>query len=116
MYPTGTGSNIGELLRLIQEQKNSSLAAVPPAAQPESPIRGIVQQPLQAPESPTSSRVVSVRPEGVTQQEPQSGQVIAAGESVPGGVIGPVVPPKASVAPVVSPQSIPASSGGAPAP
>lgn len=72
MYPSGISNNIGELLRLIQEEKSSSLAAVPPSSEPSSPIRGMVQQPIQTPEAPGSSRVVSIRPEGVTQQGPEA--------------------------------------------
>lgn len=99
MYPTASsgGSNIGTLLRLIQEDQNNSLLANNPASQPGSPIRGTVQGPLQSPNDPTSARVVSMRPEGVTQSGPQASPV---GE-VPGNVVS-AAQPIAAAAPVSS--------------
>ena len=96
MYPQ-SGSNIGTLLRLIQEDQNKSLPAINPANDPNSPIRGVIQGPLNAPESPGSSRVVSVRPEGAIQQ----------GEQANPQVVGPVAPvaPVAQVAGPVAPQA-----------
>lgn len=107
MYPTGQGSNIGTLLRLIQEDQNKSIPAINPANDPNSPMRGAIQGPINAPESPGSSRVVSVRPEGAIQQ----------GEQVQGQVIGPVAPvaPVAQVSGPVAPQASqqrPSSGGG----
>jgi hypothetical protein len=72
MYPTNQGSNIGTLLRMIREDQNQNIAATPPATQPGSAIREVVQQPLSSPNDPNSARVVSVRPEGVTQQGPDT--------------------------------------------
>lgn len=97
MYPQSSQSNIGTLLRLIQEDKNQSMAATPPSAEPGSPIRGVVQQPLQAPNDPNSARVVSLRPEGATQSGPQA-------EAMPNVVppVAPVIAPQAPVAPVPS--------------
>ncbi len=101
MYPTGT-NNIGTLLRMIQEDQNKNLAALNPSAEPSSPIRGLVQQPLTAPEAPGTSRVVSIRPEGTPSVQ---------GEATP-SVVAPVAPtpgiaptaPIAPVAPGVSPM------------
>lgn len=92
IYSGGAGSNIGTLLRLIQEEKSSNLAALPPAADPNSPIRGTIQQPIKTPESPGSDRVVSLRPEGVIQSGPAA---------------APVVAPVAPVAPVPTPVPTP---------
>lgn len=114
MYPTSSNSNIGTLLRLIQEDQNKSLPALNPASDPNSPIRGVVQGPLLSPEDPGSSRQVSIRPEGVTQSGSQ-GSVVApvnpVGQSVaaPRGVVAPV-------APVARPSavSVPSASQAAP--
>lgn len=98
MYPNGQGSNIGTLLRLIQEDKNQSVAATSPSSDPNSPIRSLNQQPIQAPNDPNSSRVVSLRPEGVTQSGPQA-------EAQP-NVVAPIMPvaPQAPTSPV-APQA-----------
>lgn len=104
-YPSGGGSNIGTLLRLIQEDQNKSIAATPPAAEADSPLRGVIQGPLKAPESPGSERVISLRPEGVTQSGPQAGvspvaPVAPGGGAVAGGVVAPIRP-----TPVFAPQA-----------
>jgi hypothetical protein len=57
------GGDIGSLLRMIQEEKASSVLAQPPASEPSTPVREVVQEPLQSPEAPGSQRVVSTRPE-----------------------------------------------------
>lgn len=91
LYPSGTGSNIGTLLRLIQEDKSQAPAAQVPAADPNSPIRQITQSPLQSPNDPTSDRVVSLRPEGVNQP-------VGPGEVIPaGGALPPSAAPNPSV-------------------
>lgn len=101
MYPTSSNSNIGTLLRMIQEDQNQSLPQINPANAPSSAIRETVQGPIMAPNDPGSSRVVSIRPEGVTQQGPQAGGVVgpmgASPVVTPGAL--PVVGPKAPVAP-----------------
>lgn len=108
LYPSAGGSNIGTLLRLIQEDQNKNISSTPPGAQPGSPIRNVVQGPLHASESPGSSQVISLRPEGVTQQGPQTAPVIPAGGVSPIGV-GNVVAPRA---PVIAPSA--PSAPGAP--
>lgn len=65
MYPT-SGSDIGTLLRMIQEDKNQAITAVAPGSQPGSPIRQQVQEPLAQPEAPGASHVVSTPAEGST--------------------------------------------------
>lgn len=86
------GNSIGTLLRLIQEEKASNQANVMPGADPSSPIRQTVTEPIRTPESPGSERVVSIRPESAIQQGPS-------------GVVGPqaigplVQAPSAVVAP-----------------
>lgn len=62
-YQSATGGTIGALLRQIQEEKNAQPLATPPSSDTSSPIRGLVQQPLQQVEAPDSSRVISVRPD-----------------------------------------------------
>jgi hypothetical protein len=103
MYPNA-GNNIGTLLRLIQEDQNKNIASLPPSADPNSPIRGVVQGPLMSNEAPGSNRVVSVRPEGVTAQGP---------EATPGQVVGPTVPvANPGVGPSVVGPSTPSMGGG----
>ncbi len=65
IYAAPQGSDIGSLLRLIQEQEASSLAKAQPQADVSAPMRDIVQEPLKGPESPGTATVVSQRPEGV---------------------------------------------------
>lgn len=103
-YPSGGGSNIGTLLRLIQEDQNKSIAATPPSADPASPLRGVIQQPIEAPEAPGSERVISIRPEGAIQQGPQASEVVAPSSPAlaQGPVAGNVVAPSRPVAPAVS--------------
>lgn len=86
IYPGLYSGAIGTLLRQIQEQKSSS-PIVPAATETSSPIRAGVQEPLQAPESPGTSRVVSVRPE--------ASNVAGAGSPV-----GSVTPTRSSVGPI----------------
>lgn len=62
----GATSNIGALLRLIQEEKSQAPVMALPQESPTSPIREAITGPVMSPESPNSARVVSLRPEGVT--------------------------------------------------
>lgn len=101
-YQQSQGSDIGTLLRLIQEEKASSILASPPAADPSSPIREQVQGPILAPEAPGGTRNVSIRPEGVGTLGP-SGQ--AVGPLVPGA--SSVVAPRVPVAPTPVPTPTP---------
>lgn len=105
MYPTGgTNSNIGTLLRLIQEDQSKNPALLPPGSETGDPLRGVVQQPLVSPEAPGSSRVVSVRPEGVTQQGPTGeSPVIAPGSAGPAPATPGVIGPRAPIVPVQAP-------------
>jgi len=113
MYPTNQQSNIGNLLRLIQEEKSTNPAIASPGNEVASPIRDVIQGPIQAPESPGSSRTISARPEGIA----------APGSETPGQVVAPVAPvpvaaqagPVAPIAPV-APVSGLASSGSISAP
>ncbi len=68
-------SGIGNLLRMIKEQRSQG-PIIPPSADVASPIRETVQGPVKTPESPETNRVISVRP-----------------EQSPGGNVGPVVGP-----------------------
>lgn len=107
MYQPGTGSNIGTLLRLIQEEQAVNPLNVKPSSDPNSPLRELVQGPLQSPEDPGSSRVVSVRPEGVTGESVE-GQVITPGGSPVLPSSSSVIAPKAYVPPVqTAPQGNP---------
>jgi hypothetical protein len=56
------GTSIGALLRMIQEEK-ATQPPIPPSAEVGSPMRGVIQQPIQLPESPGTTHVVSVKPE-----------------------------------------------------
>ena len=67
-YQPSTGSNIGALLRAIQEEKQQS-PIQGTANEPGSPIRNLTQQPVFQAESPDSARVSNVRPELQTQAE-----------------------------------------------
>ena len=79
-YLNQNGNSIGSLLRFIQEQKSQS-PMVPPGTETGSPIRGIVQEPLKAPEDVGTSKVVSLKPEAVigASQGPAVGQEAAMG-------------------------------------
>lgn len=89
-YQGTSGGDIGTLLRMIQEEQSSSALATPPAAEPGSPIRELTQGPILAPESPGTSRVASLRPEGIASSPV---------DLQPGSVVPPVAP----VAPVAAP-------------
>lgn len=106
VYQNAAGSGIiGTLLRQIQEDRQTNPAAIPPANDPNSPIRNLVQQPLQQVESPDSSRIAQVRPEtpGVAVQPGQ-----------PGGVVPDpnVVAPAAPIAPVMPSAPAPSATPG----
>lgn len=111
LYPSSSGSNIGTLLRLIQEDQNKNISNTPPGSQPGTPIRNVVQGPLQNVEAPGSSRVVSIKPEGVTQQGPQQAQQVLPPSGIsPVAGTGNVIAPRAPVAPTPSgPSSSPVS-------
>lgn len=96
IYQSGASSNIGTLLRLIQEEKSKNIAAIPPQADVESPLRASVQEPIKAPESPGTQRVVSIRPEGATMQGPVAGSDLTP--------VAPVAAPT-PVGPASSPMS-----------
>jgi hypothetical protein len=66
VYPGQAGSDIGTLLKMIQQDKSNSPTAVLPSSEQGSPIRNLVQEPLASPEAPTSSHVVSTPAEGST--------------------------------------------------
>lgn len=106
-----TGGDIGTLLRLIQEDKSSTILANP-AADVASPIRGVVQGPLKSPESPGTTRVASLRPEGsaLGVSGPEQGVVTPAGAApVPGGVVAPVAPRPTPVPTPTPPSASPSS-------
>jgi hypothetical protein len=132
IYPSGLTGNIGNLLRLIQEEKTSSIANLPPATEAGSPMRGLIQQPLMNPNDPGSARQVSLRPEGVTQMGPAgTPQVVGPIANImpqrsmmgpPGGMGGPTGQPSSggitTPAPTVSAPttSQPAVSSAPPSP
>jgi hypothetical protein len=62
-YQAQSGGDIGNLLRLIQEEKAGGVLNQPPAADPSAPVRGVVQQPIQSPNDPGSARTVSTPPD-----------------------------------------------------
>lgn len=100
IYQSGAGSTPGGLLRMLLEEQNKSPILAQPGGDPASVMRQTVQGPIMTPESPGSERVVSIRPEGVTQQGPEAGQVVA-----PVSPVAPSIPAGAVVAPV-APQPI----------
>lgn len=80
IYPS-SGGFIGSLLRTIQEERSKAPHVLPPAGEPQAPIRAAVQAPLESPispESPGSARTVSIRPEGVppTSASTPPGQIV----------------------------------------
>ena len=101
LYPGLQGSNIGTLLRLIQEERQSSPAAIPPALESGSPIRNIIQSPPLDTESPGSNRVIANRPglnESVSGLRPDE-------MSEPGQVLSPINrAPVATPVPTPTPQ------------
>jgi hypothetical protein len=106
IYQGGGQGDIGNLLRQIQEEKATSVLANPPAAEPGSPVRAVIQEPLKSPESPGGTRVVSTPAEAVTPGGVQPGVVAPVN-----GVVAPV--PSRPAAPVASVSSNPG--GGSPA-
>lgn len=97
-YQSTTGGTIGALLRQIEEDKQKSPLAELPSNQPGSPVRDLIQGPLQSVESPDTAHVMSVKPE-----------LSGAGDTAPSGVVPANVPlnqpgaPAAPAAPVVAP-------------
>lgn len=63
-YQSSAGGGIGSLLRQIQEDKTTNPAAVLPGDQPSAALRGTVQTPVLKPESPGTTRTVSLPGEG----------------------------------------------------
>ncbi len=63
IYPGAQAGGIGNLLRLIQEEKTRGLGGQLPSAQMGSPVREVTQQPLMGVEAPGSARRISLRPE-----------------------------------------------------
>lgn len=74
--------DIGALLRLIQEEKSQSVLAAPPAVEPGSPTREMVTDPLMSPESPGSTRIASIKPEGLGPNEVGNGELIGGGDGI----------------------------------
>jgi hypothetical protein len=124
MYPNATSSSgIGNLLRLIQEEKAQQMANIPPSAQQAAPVREAVTGPVVGAEDPGTSRVVGIKPEAVigpstpatvTGAIPMRSTVgpTAIGGQMgggPGSVVGPVTPPPASPSGVVGPLPAPSS-------
>ena len=119
-YQGSLGGGVGTLLRLIKEDQSQNVVTKPPATESGSPIRELQQEPVLQPESPETSRQVSLRPEGgvVGPVAPASQpEGLAGGEGVtpivpglaqPGGGIGPEGPQ------VVAPRPFepPTPSGG----
>lgn len=64
-YQNAGQGGIGQLLRMIQEEKTQNPALVPPGTEPSDPGRAAVQTPVLNPESPGTQRSVQIRPEGV---------------------------------------------------
>lgn len=97
-YLNQNGNSIGSLLRFIQEQKSQS-PIIPQGAEVGSPLRNVVQEPLQGSEGIGTSKVVSLRPEGtlteggeaIKQGTPQSSRVGPI--SIGGGDVGSIAPP-----------------------
>lgn len=105
-YQGSATGDIGTLLRMIQEQKAASVLQSTPGAQPGAPVRDVIQQPLQSPESPGGSRVVSTRPEGGSPNVVAPSASIQSGSTggaLPGVVPGAVVGPREPVAPAATP-------------
>ena len=71
VYPGLIGGNIGNLLRMIREEK-ANTPIVPPAAEAGAPIREATGEPVINPESPGTSRQVSIRPEMTLPVSPES--------------------------------------------
>lgn len=102
-YPSASSGNIGALLRAIQEDNQTSPLSQPPQTQVGSPIRNLVQGPLQQVEAPQSAHVVSVRPEsaGVSTTAPTQAP------SAIGPIVNKVVAPVAPLPPPPPPTPVP---------
>lgn len=108
IYQSGAGSMPGGLLRMLLEEQGQTNALMKPQADPNTLTRETVQGPIFTPESPGSERVVSIRPEGVTQQGPEGGQVIApVMPSAPGAGASPVIPPIVPKPPAIGTSIMP---------
>lgn len=118
-YQSQSTGDIGNLLRLIQQEKASSVLNQPPGSQPGAPVRSVVQSPLQSAEAPGSSRVVSTPAEGspnVVAPGGTGGTVASSGIVAPAVPVPPIAPAPAPSG-VISPgraatPSQPSSSGG----
>lgn len=100
-YQNITGAGIGNLLRMIKEEKTNS-PIVPANAQPGSLQRGAVQKPVYGPESPGTERVVSLQPEDVTAPVSPQAQTETAPSrvgplAIGGEDVGAIVPPEPSI-------------------
>lgn len=87
--PLPASATLGALLRLVEQEKTKSPTEQIPGAGPSDPGRLAVQAPLEtpiAPESPESSRVLSLKSEG--------------GLTPSGEDAGPVIPTTAKVGPI----------------
>lgn len=80
--------NIGTLLRLIKEDQSKNPAAISAASDPSSPVRQSVATPLTPVESPNSSLVVGLRPEGVVSPGTPATSTVTPG--VTASRVGPV--------------------------
>jgi len=88
MSPYGFGtSNIGSLLRMIAEERSTNPAAMVPSAETASPVRTATAQPVLGAESPGSTMVGNIKPEGT--------ESMGANPNL--GVSGPAVPQPASL-------------------
>ena len=91
------GSAIGNLLRQIQEEKQTSPLQTPPQTEVGSPVRNIVQGGLSQVESPESNKTAVIRPELTAEAPAGKGGVIAP--------VGDVGSPTAPGLPVLGPSS-----------
>lgn len=134
-YQSPSGTGIGTLLRLIQDEKNNSPLAQPPASDVASPVREAVTSPILGSQNPGGTREVSLKPEGagVTAPVMAASQAANPGDNAvnpvapvapagptPGAVVAPVRPvaPVAPAGPASAPAgpSVSASSKPTPAP
>lgn len=102
MYPTAGGNNIGNLLRMIQEENQQNpIITQNPQTQVGNPVRQSVLEPVKQSEAPDSSRVAVVRPESAPVVGGEQPQVTPPAP----GVVAPIAPaPAAPTPPSVGPM------------
>lgn len=120
VYPgVGAGSAIGSLLRMITEQRSQTPISTA-QAENQGAIRDSMTGAVKGPESPGSSRIVGIKPEGITASPTSSAGTVVAPRAaigqyaIGGDDVGNVVAPVNPVQRLETGVAIPGTEGVAP--